>query len=436
MAAAVACLTAVEPAAGPSQVTESPSPLVGQPPGPDAALTLFLAGDAIITQTWSMDSDPAFLALVDEIRGADLAIINLELVLHTYKGYAQADSGGSWLGARPEIAAELAWAGVDMVATANNHSFDWGSTGILETLESVTRAGLVPAGTGKDLQSARAPAYRRHPDGTVALVSTASTFTPYGQASPSRPDVHGRPGLNPLTADAGFLTRTLWRTAARAGVPPERLDGSWLELLGLRVSPKAEDLEGNLAAVKEAAASADLAVFSIHAHRQGLWLTELAHRTIDAGADVFFAQGPHRMMGVEIYRGKPIFYGLGNFVYQPEQTELFPAEVYEQYRLNPTAAPEDVRQAMTTADNSSWKRREPWEAVAAIVRFEAGEVTEVRLLPMDLRRDAPPPLRGRPCAASPMLGRQIIARFRELSRPFGVGVQYLEEENAGTVVLD
>jgi poly-gamma-glutamate capsule biosynthesis protein CapA/YwtB (metallophosphatase superfamily) len=97
----------------------------------------------------------------------------------------------------------------------------------------------------------------------------------------------------------------VWRTAARAGLPPERLDGSWLERLGLRFRPKPEDLEGNLAAVREAAASADLVVFSIHAHRQGRWLTELAHRAIDAGADVFFAQGPHRMMGVEIYRGRP-----------------------------------------------------------------------------------------------------------------------------------
>ena len=73
----------------------------------DGELTLFLAGDAIITQPWSADRDPAFLALVDRIRAADAALVNLELVLHD-KGYPQADTSGGYMAARPAIAAELA----------------------------------------------------------------------------------------------------------------------------------------------------------------------------------------------------------------------------------------------------------------------------------------------------------------------------------------
>ena len=66
-----------------------------------------MAGDAIITQPWSADRAPDFLALVGEIRGADAAVVNLEMLFHTYKGYAQADSGGTYMAADPEIAAEL-----------------------------------------------------------------------------------------------------------------------------------------------------------------------------------------------------------------------------------------------------------------------------------------------------------------------------------------
>jgi Bacterial capsule synthesis protein PGA_cap len=86
--------------------------------------------------------------------------------------------------------------------------------------------------------------------------------------------------------------------------------------LGLRWGRRidSKDLADNLTSVREAAAKADLVVFSIHAHEQGRWLTDLAHRIIDAGADVFFAHGPHRMLGIEIYKDKPIFYGLGDFV--------------------------------------------------------------------------------------------------------------------------
>jgi hypothetical protein len=120
MAGAVVCLVALETVAEPSRTAEAPSSIANRPVASNKALTLFLAGDAIITQPWSTDRDPTFLALVDEIREADVALVNLELVLHSYRGYAQADSRRGGLSARPEIARELAWAGVDMVAAANN----------------------------------------------------------------------------------------------------------------------------------------------------------------------------------------------------------------------------------------------------------------------------------------------------------------------------
>ncbi len=86
-----------------------------------------------------------------------------------------------------------------MVSSANNHTFDYGPVGVLENLQNLARVPIVAAGSGEDLQRARAPQYFHHPRGTVALISAASTFVPYGKASRSRPDLRGRPGLNPLT---------------------------------------------------------------------------------------------------------------------------------------------------------------------------------------------------------------------------------------------
>ena len=419
----------------------------------DGELTLFLAGDTVISQCWPDDHDPAFMALVDEIRGADVAVVNLEMLFHEYQGYAQADSGGSYVAANPAVAIDLAWAGIDMLANANNHAFDYGSLGVLENLDNVARAGLLLAGSGKDLQAARTPAYFVHPDGTVALVAAAATFTPYGRASRSRPDLHGRPGVNPLATEPGrYLelpppaARAVWGAAEMLGLPRRRLDEEWFELFGMRIRSGGlglrhgrridpRDLEGNLASIGQAAAKADLVVFSIHAHDQkGGWLTELAHRVIDAGADVFFAQGPHRVLGIEIYKGRPIFYGMGDFVFQPEQAEHFPSETYEAYGLGDDATPEDVRNA-AVAKKGFFQRREPWEAFAAVLRYRGGALEQIRLVPMDLGFDRATPTRGMPRYAGEALGRRIIDYVSEMSRPYGTVIRYVEGENAGLVDL-
>ena len=206
----------------------------------DGDLSLFLAGDAIITQPWSADGDAQFLGLLNSVRSADVALVNLELVLHDFAGYGQADNGGMHLSARPHIAKELAWAGVDMVSGANNHSFDYGSQGVLDTVASAGAAGLVIAGSGRDLQAARAPAYFDHPDGTVALVSTAATFVPYGKASRTRADMQGRPGLNPLTTVVqlelpSLMARALWAAGPFVGLRREALSDDAFLLLDQRV---------------------------------------------------------------------------------------------------------------------------------------------------------------------------------------------------------
>jgi hypothetical protein len=103
------------------------------------SFSIFLAGDAIFTTPWSHITDPDFQGLIDQMRRSDATILNLETVIHTFKGYAQADSGGAWLTSPPKIAQELAWAGVDMVSHANNHAFDYGSEGILLNWPAIRR---------------------------------------------------------------------------------------------------------------------------------------------------------------------------------------------------------------------------------------------------------------------------------------------------------
>ena len=136
-----------------------------------------------MTQPWAHIQDAEFERLIGEMRAAGATIVNLETVIHEFKGYAQAHSGGTYMASPPEIANELAWAGINMVSHANNHTFDYGSTGIIETHEHVNAAGIILSGSGTDLQEARAPRYLECSGGTVGMVSMASSFTPYGKAS-------------------------------------------------------------------------------------------------------------------------------------------------------------------------------------------------------------------------------------------------------------
>jgi poly-gamma-glutamate synthesis protein (capsule biosynthesis protein) len=426
------------------------------PPG-DGEISLFVAGDAIITQPWSHITDPQFLRMIDEIRAADVAIGNLETLIHEYRGYAQAESGGTWLASPPEIADELVWAGFDVMAHANNHTFDYGSIGVLETHENASRAGLILAGSGADLQAARAPRYVRHAKGTVALVSMASTFVPFGRASRSRPDLRGRPGLNPLTIVSNAEVRITRATAERlqalaqaVGFTGTRFVAAEFDIWGVPVRVhdshglawgrriRQDDLEGNLAAVREAARNADIVVLSLHEHWQkGGWLTDFAHQAIDAGADVFFVQGTHSMRGIEIYKGKPIFYGLGDFVFQAELVERLPAEFYEELGLGDDVGPaEAMRRRYMDGAIGFPARRAVWEGVGAALRFKDEQLIELRLLPLDLRFGAPLPQRGRPRAAAGGLAREIIEFIAAQSAEFGTEVLYVETPELGVVRLD
>ncbi len=102
----------------------------------------------------------------------------------------------------PELLDEVKWLGIKIVSCANNHSYDYGEAGLLATLRHLDAAGIPHSGSGRNLAEARAPAYLETPRGRIALVSMTATFRPWNRASAQRPDMVGRPGINPF----GFTT--------------------------------------------------------------------------------------------------------------------------------------------------------------------------------------------------------------------------------------
>lgn len=183
--------------------------------------------------------------------------------------------------------------GVEVANQANNHAYDQGPDGLVDSIRQIRRAGIAPVGAGADQERAL----------------RAATF-----------DLRG------------------WRVAV-VGID-EVLDPTYMVAGQDRPGTAAgHDFGLALRAVRQAAARADIVVVMIHwgvelDTQPRAYQVEEAHRMIDAGADVIFGGHSHRLQPLDTYRGRPIFYSLGNFVW-PHLSEERSATGVAEVRVTP-----------------------------------------------------------------------------------------------------
>jgi poly-gamma-glutamate synthesis protein (capsule biosynthesis protein) len=425
--------------------------------GADRTFTMALTGDSIITRRLAVYDEPEFLALIELVRRADAAFTNLEVLFHDYEPYPMHQSGGTYMRADPALARDLAWAGFDIVSRANNHAGDYGVEGMRLTSKYVREAGLVEAGVGDSLEQAREARFLETARGRLAFVSVASTFPDHSRAGSSRGDIPARPGLNPLRFSTTYVVTPAQLEALRALARDLRIGGAGrqdeeLRLFGqrfvsgpapaVRTEPLREDLEAIAAVVRSASRLADYTMVTIHAHegRPGdraspaEFLVTFARAMIDAGADIFVGHGPHVLRGIEIYKGRPILYSLGDFIFQNETLLRLPTENYEPYGLGREAQVADFNDRRYDFGRRGFPAdREIWESVVAVPVWRGRTLVDLTLHPITLGFGRPPSERGRPMLARGELARKIIADVAERSKPFGTTVVF--EDGVGRVRL-
>ncbi len=434
-------------------------------------ITVVATGDSLITMRQSVHSEPKFIEMVELIRGADIAFTNHEMNLHDYEPdcYPAAESGGTYTRAEPFMIEELKWMGFDVVSTANNHSLDYMYGGLFRTKDHLRRAGVPHAGTGKDLAEARQPTYVETTRGRVALIAASSSFAPHGRAGDARRDMQGRPGLNPLRFETwyGVKPETMEKIKElneglvnELGLPevvqPE--DAYYFmrnkfvvgEDIGTHTRANKADMEGNLESIRDATRQADWVLFSLHAHegvpndsdRPAEFVEEFARAAIDAGAYAVIGHGHHGMRGIEIRQGRPIFYSLGNFIFQNETVYKMPADFYERYKLDPygktPADAYDARASMPPQPGypeSKWftEDQKYWISVIPHMAFEGEGLRELRLYPVELGQDKPRSQRGRPMFVERELADRILGIIADLSKPYGTEIS--NREGVGVVAL-
>lgn len=422
-------------------------------PGPGTTWSLAAVGDAIITRRiapFEHEGDPRFARMAQIIRSADAAFLNLEISLFRlseFKGWPEVENGGNWELGPPEAAHDLKTLGFDLFNRANNHTTDYGVEGMRLTNKLLDEVGIVHAGSGMTLGQASRPGYFETPKGRVALIGLATTFTRMSRAGEARDDVMGRPGLNPLRVDRKYTAdpetfQSLRTAAERLGLRVPQDSRVAFRLFGKLIEPGASnrlvetvnprDEARILREVRNAANLADYVVVNSHSHEPGNksvvppeWLRAFVKKCLDAGGTTFVIHGPHQVRGIEVYKGKPIFYSLGNFVFQNETVDPMPADHYERFNLPDTALASDLYDARFKRGTSGFPSSPVWyESIVAVTTFRGTEVIEIELYPIELGHKAPRSQRGTPRMADEATGRTIIERMTRLSADLGTTIRF------------
>jgi hypothetical protein len=138
-------------------------------------LLLAAVGELMPVRPFSMHTEPEFIELVKMLREADVTYGHLEMNLADDEELSWAARGSTgpagYLVAPAALAKEIAWLGVDALSLAMNHSYDWGADGLLATKRNCEKVGIAVAGTGMNLEEARAPAFFENDKGRIAMVS-------------------------------------------------------------------------------------------------------------------------------------------------------------------------------------------------------------------------------------------------------------------------
>ncbi|HHV98861.1 MAG TPA: CapA family protein [Clostridiaceae bacterium] len=244
----------------------------------------------------SLSYTHVFEKVADILKEGDIVFGNLEGPItdktHSLTAYSKTNTNGKFvLKGTTESFEALKYAGFNMLSLANNHILDYYQEGLFDTIDILKENGIAFSGAGSNLEEARKPAIIEKNGLKIGLLS----YTDFADiVYAGNPRISFAAGEN------------------KAGVAPI----------------KYEYIKEDIANIES---EVDILMVSLHWGVEESFeilpsQVELAHDLIDSGADVILGHHPHQFQGMEVYKGKPIFYSLGNFIFDqndPENQESF-----------------------------------------------------------------------------------------------------------------
>jgi poly-gamma-glutamate capsule biosynthesis protein CapA/YwtB (metallophosphatase superfamily) len=262
----------------------APTPQTGRSPNP------LKRGKLVLHGTGDVNVDPGYIpslrsngyawawsGLGGLFKRDDLTVINLECAISNV-GSAVPKTFN--FRCDPAALPSMRKAGVEVANQGNNHAYDYGPSAVVDGRKNLLKNDIAPVGAGKNAKEALAPALFEVKGWKIAVVGIDKVVDP-------------------------------WPTAVAGPDKPGTAAG--------------HDKDAMVAAVRAAKKQADIVIVAIH---WGVELdtrpraddVQLGHRLIDAGADVIFGGHSHRLQPIGVYKGRPIFYSLGNFVWPRHST--------------------------------------------------------------------------------------------------------------------
>ncbi len=412
-------------------------------------------GDSFITCNLPNPPGDQFEEIRELIAKAHVRFTNLEVTTHDFEGYPSAFSGGTWAIASPSVLNDIKSYGFNLLNIANNHTMDYSSGGLKAMEKHLSKYDFVYGGAGENMAKASDPKYLSTQQGRVGFIAATSTFHESWIAGEQKRDVLGRPGVNPLrftnthivsrenmdrlkeiaaATDINAMTNLNIKEGFEQphGEDSFKFGGHLFKVgdkEGLISQPNPKDLDRILSCVKAAKSQGDQVVVSIHSHEMkgedkeqpADFLIEFARACIDSGATAVLGHGPHILRGIEIYKDRPIFYSLGNFIFQTDLVNNLPYDFYEKYGVDPMA------QVATALDKRSKDGKvglgvnpKVWESVVASWTMDGDVLESLELTPITLGFGVPRHKRGWPRLSQ---DTEVLQRLAYLSKPFGTNIK-------------
>lgn len=353
-------------------------------------ITLLGAGDITIERE---QPETIFQHVAKTLHSGDIVYANCEQAFSDKRDPGREHG----LFSDPRNIPALSYAGINVVSQANNHSQDWGKEALLDTMDRLKKAGISCVGVGKNLAEARQPVILERKGAKVGFLAYSSVHPKGFEAEKDKP------GLAPVRVWTFFE-----KIDYQPGTPPQII-----------TIPYKEDLAAMVEDIKKLRQQVDVVVVSFHWGQHFLpriipmYCFEVGHAAVDAGADLILGTHTHILKGIEVYKGKVIFYSTGNFATEVGPRTLkgrsFGGQLAKHYRI--ISDPEYPTYPTIPESRATL-------IVKAII--EAGEIKRVTYIPCYVNKQAEPEI----VTQSNLRGQEVYRYMEDISRSEDLPVHF------------
>ena len=422
-------------------------------------LTLSATGDSLFTADIPNEYfDGDFKSVYGFIKDCDVKMTNLETNVMEFGDFPGAYSGGTWLNCTPEDFDHLTKFGFNYYSTANNHCMDYSYHGLLSTIDNLEKRGLAHSGTGRSLQEAGAPASLNVGDLKVGIISVDTSFKDPSRAGEKTNTMKARPGVNyvgfnqyfPIDKNQLEWLKAIAKTSkvnayeellVEGGFSLKAPDGIYkfgnttfcYDGSKKKTECNKRDKARFIKTVEDAKKVYDYLFLAVHCHEIGEtkheeipdFLVELCHAAVDAGVSAVICNGTHQLRPLEIYNGAPIFYSLGDFIYQGMRVKYLPADFMVKYGVDINSTAWEGLMARSENNTKGLQVHKcNFMTVLPKMTFEDGKLTSLKMMPVIAGFKREGKMDGLPYQAKGEEAKEIFEVLNTLSKLYGTALEF------------